>query len=103
MSATKQKQKPGKMPEAERLARRERRILKRVAAYQALMAEHEDRRSHLVELLLDRVEELEQLSPDGSRPSVWEPQGRLWVKSREDLYRYKLELDAMGQREAVKS
>ena len=64
MSATKQR---GEMPEAERLARRERRILKQVAAYEALMGEHEDRREHLVELLWDRVERLAMLSPDGSR------------------------------------
>ena len=50
MSATKQR---GTMPEAERLARRERRILKRVAAYEALLGEHVDRREHLVELLWD--------------------------------------------------
>ena len=61
MSATKQR---GTMPEAaERLARRERRILKRVAAYEALMEAEDSRREHLVELLWDAVDDLERLVP----------------------------------------
>lgn len=108
MSAT---MKRGTMPEAERLARKERRILKRVAAYKALMEERDrlSRRDHLIELLDDRVRELEEFSPDGAMPAVpitpaaGNATHLRWVKAREDLYRIGVELEAMGPREEVTS
>lgn len=101
MNATMQR---GKMPEAERLARRERRILKRVARYEALMDQHRSRREDLVELLFETVVDLERLSPEGAMPPPeWSKLDagkdlRRWFDLRERLYRMRLELAAMGER-----
>lgn len=97
-SATKR----GPITEEQKLARRERRILKRVATYVALMEQEESRREYLIEMMWDRVESLEWVSPDGTRPSTFEATVR-WAKLREDLYAYKVEFDAMGPREGVAS
>ncbi|HEX5582980.1 hypothetical protein [Gaiella sp.] len=97
MSATKQA--PRRLSEEEKLKRLETRTLNRIRAWDAKAGY---RREHVVECLRDCADALEAWAPDGRMPS--DPEMRkLFVRYREEMYGYLVELEAIRAREAVAS
>jgi hypothetical protein len=97
MSATKTKQPPRRLSEEERCKRLETRVLNRVKAWDAKTAEHH--RRDVVEQLEDRIYDLERLAPDGEIPQDASTDVRvLIVKTRNDMYRLWMELEAIRRR-----